>query len=135
LADGAVALVTLAKPPHNLIDVALTDGVVAAYERVAAGQKQRCILLRSAVRHFCAGTDVNGFTSGAHRGGPRVLLDKLGDVPIPTIVAVHAALGGWFELALDAEILSEHGIRDDVIADLKARRVLLSRRSARGVYN
>jgi hypothetical protein len=28
--DGAVALVTLAKPPHNLIDAALTDGIVTA---------------------------------------------------------------------------------------------------------
>jgi hypothetical protein len=28
--DGAVALGTLAKPPHNLIDAALTDGIVTA---------------------------------------------------------------------------------------------------------
>ena len=31
--EGAVALVTLSKPPHNLIDAALTDGIVAGLDR------------------------------------------------------------------------------------------------------
>jgi len=104
-AEGAVALVTLAKPPHNLIDAALTDGIVDAYDR-AIGERKRCILLRSAMRHFCAGADVNGFTSGARRGDPRELLNRLENVPIPTIAAVHgAALGGGFELALTCDLI------------------------------
>ena len=49
--DGAVARVTLAKPPHNLIDAALTDGIVTAYDRAVA-ERKRCILLRSAMRHL-----------------------------------------------------------------------------------
>ena len=37
--DGAVALVTLAKPPHNLIDAALTDGIVAGYNRAMRAER------------------------------------------------------------------------------------------------
>jgi enoyl-CoA hydratase/carnithine racemase len=103
--DGAVALVILAKPPHNLIDHTLTDGIVAAYDRAVA-EKKRCILLRSAMRHFCAGADVNAFASGTRRGDPRDLLERLENVPIPTIAAVHgAALGGGFELALTCDLI------------------------------
>ena len=51
---GAVALVTLVKPPHNLIDAALTGGIVAAYDRAVA-ERKRCTLLRSGMRRFCAG--------------------------------------------------------------------------------
>ncbi len=44
--DGAVAVVTLTKPPHNLIDDAMLEALVAAYrETVEAGA--RAILLRS----------------------------------------------------------------------------------------
>ena len=38
--DGAVGVVTLAKPPHNLLDDALLKDLMTAY-----------------VRHFCAGMD------------------------------------------------------------------------------
>jgi hypothetical protein len=37
--DGAAALVTPAKPPHNLIDAALTDGIVAGYDRAMRAER------------------------------------------------------------------------------------------------
>ena len=42
--DGAVGVVTLAKPPHNLLDDALLEDLMPAY-----------------VRHFCAGAEVQSF--------------------------------------------------------------------------
>ena len=48
--DGAVGIVTLAKPPHNLIDDALLKGMLAAYGQ-AQDQGCRAILLRSGQRH------------------------------------------------------------------------------------
>ena len=48
--DGAVGVVTLAKPPHNLIDEAFLDALLTAY-----AEGSRSILLRSSMRHFCAG--------------------------------------------------------------------------------
>src|SRR5215471_6407299 len=52
--DGKVGVVTLAKPPHNLIDDRLIEDLVAAYGAVVDGGC-RAILLRSSMRHFCAG--------------------------------------------------------------------------------
>src|ERR1700730_9140651 len=54
LLDGAVAVVTMAKPPHNLLDDDLLQQLKAAYGR-AIEEKARALILRSSMRHFCAG--------------------------------------------------------------------------------
>jgi enoyl-CoA hydratase/carnithine racemase len=106
--DGAVGIVTLAKPPHNLIDNALLEGLLAGYSS-AVNEGCRSILLCSNMRHFCAGADVNGFTDGGRRRdqkGFEELIGALENVPLPTIAAVHgAALGGGFELALTCDMI------------------------------
>lgn len=104
---GDVAVVTLAKPPHNLIDDALTSGIVAGYER-AVHEGCRAILLNSAMRHFCAGADVNAFVGGRRRDQRsfEAVLDALENVRLPTVAAVHgAALGGGVEIALTADVV------------------------------
>jgi enoyl-CoA hydratase/carnithine racemase len=106
--DGAVAVVTLAKPPHNLIDEALLQGLLGAYERAVA-EGCRSILLRSGMRHFCAGADVEGFRAGGRRrdqAGFEQLLDALENVGLPTVAAVQgAALGGGLELAVTCDMI------------------------------
>src|SRR5580658_7435631 len=61
--DGKVGVVTLAKPPHNLIDDKLIADLVAAYQAVVA-EGCRAILLRSAMRHFCAGAEMASWGTG-----------------------------------------------------------------------
>lgn len=106
--DGAVGVVTLAKPPHNLIDEALLQGMLGSYER-AISEGCRSILLRSGMRHFCAGADVEGFKNGGRRrdqAGFEQLLDALENVALPTVAAVHgAALGGGLELAVTCDMI------------------------------
>ena len=106
--DGAVGVVTLAKPPHNLIDEALLQGLLEAYQR-AQDEGCRSILLRSGMRHFCAGADVEGFKGGGRRrdqAGFEKLLDALENVPLPSVAAVHgAALGGGLELAVACDMI------------------------------
>jgi enoyl-CoA hydratase/carnithine racemase len=106
--DGAVGVVTLAKPPHNLIDEALLRGMREGYDQ-ALTQGCRAILLRSGQRHFCAGADVEGFRAGGRRRDQAQfedLLQALEDLPIPIVAAVHgAALGGGLELALTCDMI------------------------------
>ncbi|ANB76068.1 enoyl-CoA hydratase/isomerase family protein [Paraburkholderia phytofirmans] len=106
--DGAVGVVTMSKPPHNLIENVFLEDLLGAYTK-AVDEGCRSILLRSAMRHFCAGADVAGFTGGQRRrdqAGLDALLDALENVRIPTVAAVHgAALGGGFELALTCDMI------------------------------
>lgn len=104
--DGAVAVVTLSKPPHNLIDADLIDALIAAFEG-AAGAGARAILLNSDMKHFCAGADVDGMGSGNRRAMPAAeVLERLESVPLPTVASVHGlALGGGFELALACDFI------------------------------
>jgi len=99
----AIGIVTLRKPPHNLMDAQMLRDIADLF-RTAVQDGCRCILLNSAMRHFCAGADVAKFRDGWR--GPdsdelRVLIDAIENIPIPTVAAVQgAALGGGFELAL-----------------------------------
>lgn len=106
--DGAVGVVTLAKPPHNLIDSAMLDGLLSSYQQ-AVDDGCRAILLQSAMRHFCAGADVNAFVSGGRRRSQaelEQLLSDLENLPLPSVAAVHgAALGGGVELALTCDFI------------------------------
>ena len=107
--DGLVGVVSLAKPPHNLLDDALIEALLAAYRAVLANGC-RAILLRSAQRHFCAGADIAGFgtTTLIQADATRfaALLDALENVPVPTVAAVHGgAFGGGLELALTCDMI------------------------------
>jgi enoyl-CoA hydratase/carnithine racemase len=74
--DREVAVVTLSKPPHNLIDGTLIEGLIAAFEG-AKDSGARAILLNSDMKHFCAGADVDGFSDGERRGLPAAeVLDR-----------------------------------------------------------
>ena len=104
--DGEVAVVTMSKPPHNLIDGLLIDGLIAAFEG-AKDSGARAILLNSDMKHFCAGADVKGFSGGNRRAMPAAeVLERLEGVPLPTVASVHGlALGGGFELALACDFI------------------------------
>jgi enoyl-CoA hydratase/carnithine racemase len=61
--DGALGGATLAKPLHNLLDDALLEDLMTVYEKVVA-EGARAILLRSSMRHFCAGAEGRQVVSG-----------------------------------------------------------------------
>jgi len=107
--DGKVGVVTLAKPPHNLIDDKLIADLVTAYQAVVA-EGCRAILLRSSMRHFCAGAEMASWGTGTRihtdQAKFEAMLRELEDVPVPTVAAVNGGvLGGGLEVALTCDII------------------------------
>ena len=96
--DGKVGVVTLAKPPHNLLDDRLIGDLVAAYQAVVAGGC-RAIVLRSAMRHFSAGAEMASWGTGTRihtdQAKFEAMLRELEDAPVPTVAALNGGvLGG-----------------------------------------
>src|ERR1700744_5716195 len=107
--DGKVGVVTLAKPPHNLLDYQLINDLVAAYRAATAGGC-RAILLRSAMRHFCAGAEMASWGTGTiiHTEQKKfeAMMRDLEDAPVPTVAAINGgALGGGLEIALTCDMI------------------------------
>ena len=108
--DGHVAIVTFARPPNNFADLALIEGIGAAFAEADADTDVRAILLRSAGRVFCAGADLanaNPVEKGVEEGGRNlfyVAAARLFGVAKPVVAAVQgAAVGAGLGLALVAD--------------------------------
>jgi enoyl-CoA hydratase/carnithine racemase len=104
--DGAVGIVTMCKPPHNLMDMA-SLGQLGDRLQEAVDAGCRSILLRSSMRHFCAGADLDViYEERPNDETLRALWARFEDIPVPIVAAVHgAALGGGLELALMSDMI------------------------------
>lgn len=104
--DGAVGIVTMCKPPHNLMDNAMLAELVSALH---ASVEARCrsILLRSSMRHFCAGADLGViYEERLDDASLNRLWGQFESVPLPIVAAVQgAALGGGLELAVMCDMV------------------------------
>lgn len=108
--DGPVAIVTFARPPLNFADLALIEGVGAAFAAADADRAVRAIVLRSDGRVFCAGADlananpVAGDLAAGERNPFYVAAARLFAVKKPVVAAVQgAAVGAGLGLALVAD--------------------------------
>ncbi|ABQ34774.1 MAG: enoyl-CoA hydratase/isomerase family protein [Bradyrhizobium sp.] len=106
--EGAVAVLTMQYPPHNLFDLALTRAVIDALAW-ARGQGARAVVLNSAMRHFSAGADLKAIENGLGEDGGQLLLELLGafrEHPAPIIASVHGVcVGGGLEIALACDFV------------------------------
>lgn len=108
---GNVAVLTMMYRPYNLLGPKLINAIVERIEEARAAGS-RAIVLRSGLRHFSAGADLDIFErrveqgSGDASGENRRLsgvefLRFMELLPVPLIASVHGVcLGGGLELAL-----------------------------------
>jgi enoyl-CoA hydratase len=109
--DGALAIITLARPPLNLFDAAMFAALRAAVDAVAA-DPPRGLLVRAEGRAVSGGVDVHFFDGLPVEEAAatwRELLDlvhTVEELPLPTVFAAHAlCLTAAFELALGCDLL------------------------------
>lgn len=108
--DGAVALVELCHPPHNLIDYGILSTLAEALEKAASSPDCRAIVLASVGRSFSAGGNFSprGAATGGFRESALRLYEqavRVFEVESPMVAAVHgAAIGAGLGLALACDL-------------------------------
>jgi enoyl-CoA hydratase/carnithine racemase len=109
--DGTVGILTMRHPPYNLLDAALSMRIVEGL-RWAAAEGARAVVLRSGLRHFSAGADLDAMLEATEHGNgvldwPMLkVLRTFEDLPIPIVAAVHGTcVGGGLELALASDLV------------------------------
>lgn len=101
-----IAVVTLARPKVNALDLRMVEQLENAFERLAT-EKQSGVVLRGSSGAFCAGFDTKAFTSYGPPEQQRMVLTlnrlavKLLSLPCPIVAAVNGhALGAGLILML-----------------------------------
>jgi enoyl-CoA hydratase/carnithine racemase len=109
--EGPLAVLTIDKPPLNLFDQEVFDGVIAAVDQVREAAP-RALLIRAEGKVWTGGVDVNMFASLTPETGAAVwrrgfeLIQGVEDLPFPVVFAAHALTLTWgFELALACDLV------------------------------
>lgn len=106
--EGAVALITLNRPPVNALNSELISDIDDAVGR--AREKSIRAVVITGNRHFAAGADIKRFVDAFESGsepqasGLRAVVRRLEQLAKPVVAAIAGfALGGGLELAMGAD--------------------------------
>lgn len=107
--EGAVARLTLDRPPVNVLDIATMLEMSRALREIEADASVSVVLLTGEGKAFCAGVDVEDHSADqveAMLDAFHSTLLQIMDLPCPVVAAVNgAALGGGCELMLAADVV------------------------------
>ena len=106
--DG-VARITLARPKHNVLNIAMMNELSGVLEGLAADNDLKCVVFDAEGPSWCAGVEV-----ADHK--PELvsemidtfncMLERIQTMEVPTIAAVHGAcLGGGMEAAIACDTI------------------------------
>ena len=96
-----VAVVEICKPPNNFFSTDLISGLADTFEQLDENDDVRVSVLCSQGKHFCAGADFSGDSSGNDTLGLYAGAVRIFRCRKPIIAAIQgAAIGGGLGLAL-----------------------------------
>ena len=109
--DGPLGVLTIDKPPLNLFDQPVFDGILNALEQIRS-EPPRALLIRAEGKVWTGGVDVHMFQGLTPESGADVwrrgfeLIQGVEDLPFPVIFAAHGLTLTWgFELALACDFI------------------------------
>ncbi len=110
--DGAVALVTLDRPPVNALDRTTRYELIAVFDEISQRDDIRCAVLTGAGKSFCAGADLKDRPKSdspgdflAHNRAVRETGNAIRECDKPVIAAVNGvALGAGLGLMAACDI-------------------------------
>ena len=107
--SAGIARMTLARPKHNVLNIAMMQELIAELEKLKADPELKCVVISGEGPSWCAGVEVADHKPDqvdAMIATFNRMLELIEGQEVPTIAAVHGGcLGGGMEAAIACDIV------------------------------